>query len=370
MRISQVTYHYKPIVGGQEVLTQSLVGVLEKLGYEQRVYQSDWGYCDQAVITVPKLPRYLSYGALDQYVFQVRLLASHYRELQQSDLIIVHYAMYYPLIAWHPKVIVLSHGTIWNTPTRKINHRLIKLISTTSFKRTPVIANDTDYLRRMGVYLEPGAKYFEEIIPGKWFIPNCVDTDFFQRTKPAPQLSNQRVILLPRNIRYERGIHIAIEAFAQVVKKYADLSLVIVGSTWVRAYEEYCRKRIRDLGIENNVIFWGRAGRELMPSLYSSAILNLVPSLLTEGTSLSALEGMSCGVPTITSDVGGLKDIPCVHFPEGDTAELADRMLSLLGDGRTWERTAQAQENQVRTLFNLKNWTEAWRNAVTSVLSN
>ena len=87
MLISQVTYHYKPIVGGQEVLTQSLVEVLGGLGYDQRVFQSDWGYSDDLVVTVPKLPRSLSYGALDQYMFQVRLLASHHKDLKKSDLL-------------------------------------------------------------------------------------------------------------------------------------------------------------------------------------------------------------------------------------------------------------------------------------------
>ncbi|MFQ5777067.1 MAG: glycosyltransferase family 4 protein [Terriglobia bacterium] len=364
MRIAHVTYHYKPIIGGQEALTDALVHHLDSFGFEQVIYQSDWGFRGDGVVVIPKLPRPVRFGALDQYVFQARLLASQLTQLRHSDLLIVHYALYCPLLLWHPRVIVFSHGRIWDTPTRKLNHKMIKFVSQRTFQRTGVVANDTDYLRHMGLPLSPAARYFEEVAPGKWFVPNCIDIEHFRPTQPLPELAGRDIILVARNLRYERGIHLAIQAFAHVLKRYQGVVLVIVGTTWAKEYEAFCKRLAHQLAIDKQVVFWGPASRQLMPAIYSSALMSLVPSLLTEGTSLSALEGMACGIPTIASDVGGLKDLPCLHTPENDAAALGEKVLLLLQDERKRQELGQRQQAVVRATFNFANWKQAWQQVV------
>jgi glycosyltransferase involved in cell wall biosynthesis len=60
---------------------------------------------------------------------------------------------------------------------------------------------------------------------------------------------------------------------------------------------------------------------ELVPIL-SAANLFLMPSQ-SESFGLSALEGMSCGVPVISSSVGGLPELQ-VHGETGYIAEIGD----------------------------------------------
>jgi glycosyltransferase involved in cell wall biosynthesis len=364
MRIAHVTYHYQPIVGGQEVLTASLIRALDALGCEQVVFQADWGANGEGIIVVPKLPKPLRIGALDQYVFQLRLAAQKRRRLRECDVVIVQYANYYPAVAWHPNVIVLSHGVLWDRPTRRAHHHFIRYISKKTFHRTSVVANDTDYLREMGLRLRPGERLFEEVAPRKWLIPNCVDTELFRPTEPLAEFAGRRVILLARNVRYERGIHVAIEAMAGVAPRHPDASLVVAGSTWVKSYEEQCRALVRRHSLEHKVLFRGPVSREEMPRLYSSAAVNLVPSLLTEGTSLSALEGMACGAPTIASDVGGLPDLPCIHVPSGDAHALAEQVNRLLQDEPLRDAVADQQQLAVRSTFRMERWANAWKEVI------
>jgi len=162
---------------------------------------------------------------------------------------------------------------------------------------------------------------------------------------------------------------VAIEAAAIAAKRHPDLLLTIVGSTWVSKYEDYCRSLISKFGIEGNVLFWGPASRDVMPHIYSSAMLSLIPSVHAEGTSLSALEGMACGVPTVASEVGGLLDIPCIHFPAGNATALADWMSCLLEDDDRRKQIGERQQCAVREQFNLDVWKLGWERVVRKCLS-
>ena len=81
-----------------------------------------------------------------------------------------------------------------------------------------------------------------------------------------------------------------------------------------------CELLVRELGIQQHVRFLGKQA-ELVPIL-SSADLFLMPSQ-SESFGLSALEAMSCGVPVVSSSVGGLPELQ-VHGETGYIAEIGD----------------------------------------------
>jgi glycosyltransferase involved in cell wall biosynthesis len=47
---------------------------------------------------------------------------------------------------------------------------------------------------------------------------------------------------------------------------------------------------------------------EEMPKVYQQADIAVVPTRASEGLSLSLLESLSCGLPVVTTPVGGLGD--------------------------------------------------------------
>jgi glycosyltransferase involved in cell wall biosynthesis len=77
---------------------------------------------------------------------------------------------------------------------------------------------------------------------------------------------------------------------------------------------------VRELNIQEHVRFLGKQ-LELVPIL-SAADLFLMPSQ-SESFGLSALEAMSCGVPVVSSSVGGLPELQ-VHGETGYIAEIGD----------------------------------------------
>jgi Glycosyltransferase len=65
---------------------------------------------------------------------------------------------------------------------------------------------------------------------------------------------------------------------------------------------------IKELGLENRVVFKGRVADEELPALYRGSLGLLFPSLY-EGFGLPVIEAMACGVPVLTSNTTSLPEV-------------------------------------------------------------
>ncbi len=361
MKIGHISYAYKPVIGGQEVYISNLIEVLKDQGHSQRVYQSDVGIeiASPELVLIPKLPKIMRYKATDIYAYNLFLL-SKYKELKKEDVLIVHYAFHYPVVSWHKNVIIVSHGVEWEVPPIRLNHKIRKIIAKITYKskHCKLVANDTDYFRQMRVNINPARGVFEEIDKDRWFIPNCVDTSRFCENEGLEKLKRLNPILVPRNIVHRRGIDLAIKAFSLFVKKYPDTNLVIVGSynnCLNPVYKNVCNI-VKNLNLEKKIIFWGSAPWTEMPKIYYSSLMTVIPSIFGEGTSLSALESMACGITTVSTNVGGLADLPCV-LASPDYKNLAETMIESFNDRK---QIGQKQKDLVAKTYNHNNWKNTW----------
>jgi len=81
----------------------------------------------------------------------------------------------------------------------------------------------------------------------------------------------------------------------------------------------------------------------------------LLPSEL-ESFGLAALEGMACGVPAVSTNVGGIPELITDGVdgylePVGDIAAQAARVLSLLTDASLYQRMSAAARQTAQTRF-------------------
>jgi Glycosyltransferase len=121
-------------------------------------------------------------------------------------------------------------------------------------------------------------------------------------------------ILYVGTIEPRKNLTALLEAFHHLLATH-DLRLVIVGKKgWL--YEGFFR-RLRELGLEDRVIFTGYVPDEDLPAIYSAADLFVFPSLY-EGFGLPVLEAMACGTPVVCSNTSSLPEVA------GDAALLVD----------------------------------------------
>jgi N-acetyl-alpha-D-glucosaminyl L-malate synthase BshA len=152
-------------------------------------------------------------------------------------------------------------------------------------------------------------------------IPNFVDTRKYYRNPEEDVRKhfaspNEKILVHTSNFRPVKRVPDVIHIFDEVLKKL-PARLVIIGDGPERSQ---CELLSRELGIHEHVKFLGK--QTDVVHILSLADLFLMPSQ-SESFGLSALEAMACGVPVISSSVGGLPELQ-VHGQTGYIAEIGD----------------------------------------------
>lgn len=354
--------HFFPIYGGQETYIDNLNKIFEKNKIDVSVIQPTSlrnKNKPHFVHYVPsiRLPEPLIKGipfliGQDWFWFNSMLWFKK-KFLKKQNVLISHYPFHYSAIAWHKNVIVVSHGLDWSEPPnlnldkhKKYSAMLAK------HKNTKIVSNDTCFLRALDFNIKEGTQFFEEIKKNVWFIPNCIDTNkfYFKNEK------RKNVILVPRNIRKSRGIHLAIEAFNLFSQKHNEFILKIVGGPLHGKYYKDCMNLVHHYSLENKVQFTGNIPNKDLVDIYNKSKITIIPTIAFEGTCLSALESMACKTPVVSTRVGGLSDLP-TYKVDTTPKEIFNGLEKVLNN---WNGESKKQYIITTKTFNLTNWEKAW----------
>lgn len=357
MNIVHITTDYLPIRGGAELYLDYLMKVFDSKGHKQKVFQIDTGVGNERVKGLKRFPGSLGKRrSIAVWYYQLSLLFA-YPAIRKADALIVHYPFYYPPVMYHPRTVILSHCVEWEQPPKKLTHKIRKSIAKFAFKRSRgVVSNDTNYLREMGISIAPATRCFEEVAPGKWFIPNCVDIERFRDVPPVETLADREIIMVPRNASWAKGVHVAVEAFGKFHREFPKTTLLLVGNFPDKDYYKQLLDIIRREDLTEHVFFTGSIFWQKMPSYFKTAQMTIVPTVYSEGTSLAALESMAAGTCALTTRHGGLSDLPALKC-NADPEDMARVMIENYPNRKSIGRE---QQKIVEANFHLENWSRAW----------
>jgi PEP-CTERM/exosortase A-associated glycosyltransferase len=181
-------------------------------------------------------------------------------------------------------------------------------------------------------------------------IPNAVDLERFSAEgKADPELARQlglqgKVVLgfLGSFYAYE-GLTLLIRALPAILEEVPQVRVLLVGGG---PQEEELKALVRELELEQWVVFTGRVPHEEVSGYYRLVDILVYPRLsmrLTDlVTPLKPLEAMAQGQLVLASDVGGHRELISngrngVLFEAGSEQSLASSVIDLVRNDESWD---------------------------------
>ena len=194
-------------------------------------------------------------------------------------------------------------------------------------------------------------------------IPMGVDAELFNPDKYDSKIKEKygiegSFLLFVGRLAEKKGVKYLIDAMPAVIQEHPKTKLLIVGSG---SLENELKKQIKNLNLENNVIFTGAIPNNELPSYYATADIFIGPSIIAkggdaEGFGLVFVEALMSKTCVITSDFKAISDI----IKNGDTGIQIDvknielfskKIIELLKDQEKRKRLAENGYSFVKNNF-------------------
>ncbi|AMN46926.1 hypothetical protein ACG33_07415 [Steroidobacter denitrificans] len=196
-----------------------------------------------------------------------------------------------------------------------------------------------------------------------WVIPNHASAEFFELDSP-PQDGSVSILFARRFMSF-RGTRLFVSVAARLLAAHPLVRVTLSGDG------PDCAAMQRILPPSERAKYC-RVDHGEMPALMREHHIVVVPSLGSEGTSLSAIEGLAAGRAVVASAVGGLPNIILDGFngllvQPGDQQELYLALQSLVNSAELRNRLGQAGRATCGAQLGFRAWAGRWRAVIAQV---
>jgi len=193
------------------------------------------------------------------------------------------------------------------------------------------------------VYLPPGLR------------PERVTKHFEDYQNIKRLRENNYIVVCPRRLTYQKGVHVLLEAIPFVIKNIKNVIFIFVGSGELKPY---LIKRMKDLKIENHVMFLGAIPYNKVLSPLKNADVVVVPSLTEEDFGMIFLEAFYAGCAIVSTKLGGIPNVVIegkggILVKPNDTLALAKAIIYLLKNDSLRNIFREFNYNRLKSEFNL-----------------
>jgi len=205
---------------------------------------------------------------------------------------------------------------------------------------------------------------------------NAVDTSFFL---PKKRRNNKRFsFLITGNIRKKSNYRIStvLLALKEIIKKDTNVELIIAG--YIEDRKSFYKK-IEDLKLQEHVLFKESYSQKDAPKIYQFADAYITMAY-QDNCPTAVLEAMSCGLPILYSNSGGIPELVDRHSGIGinvienwkktivpSTSEISSGMYKIIEN-----RITMSQSSRMRAVefFDIKFWISKHQNIFEKLLQN
>ena len=365
-RILYWTPQFWPDIGGVEVFAMQMLPALQERNYEFAVVTSgDWGFPDEMDYNGTPIHRFRFWTTLSERnpsrILKLRQQIAQLKKNYEPDLVHLHFPghiAYFHLntLTAHPSPVLLTLHSDFSGFRSDQDTLLGQTLRSATWVNAVSNATLAD-----AVHAVPDILDHSSVIYNGLALPEA--------SPESLNFDSPRILYLGRLVG-EKGVDLAITAFASLRRRFPKARLTIAGDGAVRSELE---KLTRELELTNAVEFTGWVNPEKIPQLINRATIVVVPSRCREPFSLVALQAAQMGRPVTAARMGGLPETVIdqqtgVLFENEDSAALAEAIAFLLDHPDIAARMGEAGRHRAREVFSLERCVNAYDSLYASLI--
>lgn len=349
--------------GGAERYLVDLHQVCKDNGYNLDVYQNadkpffrKFGDVNVIGLSNPTLP--LNYS-MEYIVEQARNYSCTSKYFSQLHIYSAFFECY--PYCMHPSV-GISHGIAWDGTNN------VKTNGTDFWNRNEQIIESACMCDKLVSVDTNTANWFQTIDytlgnQKMKVISNYVDTNEF---KPVERKKNGKIVITyPRRLYEPRGMYLLLDVVDDLFKKYDNLEIRFVG----KGFDEDIKNIENKMKKYPNKILCYSSIPTKMHEVYEQTDISLIPTLYSEGTSLSCLEALSTGNIVISTRIGGLCDLIIDGYNgyliEPTKEDLFNKICHIIDNYDKQDEIRKRARESAKT-FNKDIWSKKWSEVIKS----
>lgn len=342
-------------IGGIQTYIHDLVGIFLKEGYSVFVFQTG-NSVETTVVAGYTIKSIKTSSPRDYQTFvdEVAKLTD-----VENDLYIFGTDAIIPRRNPFKHSIGIQHGINWDMPRAKSRNsivmQLLKARRNYGIMRkvnnvAMLVCVDYNFVNWMRAQSD-------KVVTKMTVIPN------YTQIAPHFEKPKDRInIIFARRFWWYRGTRVFTYAIKRILEEYDDVFVTIAGSgpdeEWMHSELDSCKK----------VTFTSYSSSESM-AMHADKHIAVVPTVGSEGTSLSLLEAMSAQCAVVASDVGGMTNILLDGYngylvPAGNVDRLYDAIKNLINNPDIRSRIALNGYETTKCSFSYQKWEKSWMTAL------
>lgn len=347
----------KMMIGGVENYIRNLSIIFSEIGYKIVIYQfSDSPF--EIIIDDTKI-----IGVGKHSVKSI--LKKVDEDIDQENDIVIFASDYLIKKNKYKKTIAIQHGVAWDI---------------TSQNNVPLLTNIVSIIKNMIKTVNKLFRYnncknivcvdynfinwyrtqVKNVSNNLFIIPNFAHVGNYHKKENKDKIS---IIFARRFVEY-RGTKLFSEAIQNILDSYSNVVVTFAGEG---PDEMWLKEKFKKY---KNVNFTSFHPNDSI-KVHSEYDIAVVPTIGSEGTSLSLLEAMSAGCAVIASDVGGMTNIILDQYnglliePKKD--ELENSLKKLIEDYNLREELALNAYKTVSCAFSYDKWKQKWLEVIKKI---
>ena len=160
-----------------------------------------------------------------------------------------------------------------------------------------------------------------------------------------------------------KGLDYSLRSLASLSKNFSEISLLVIGQLKKNGHTS---RLIKDLGIEDRVLFKTALTKEEIAKEYASSSVAIVSSLY-EGFGYPVIEAMSCEIPLIATNTSSIPELVgdfATLIPPMNENELSEAIKKILNNYEKYKKIAESGRHHIIENFNWLKITQKYEDMI------